>query len=79
MAGLRTTFGSILFDAYVPSTDATLVTKLRDAGAVILAKTAMCDLAAGWFFSSSSLTGHTKNPYDPARESGGSSAGTPRG
>lgn len=77
-AGLRTTFGSILFDGYVPSTDATLVTKLRDAGAVILAKTAMCDFAAGWF-SSSSLTGHTKNPYDPARESGGSSAGTAAG
>ena len=77
-AGLRTTFGSILFDAYVPSTDATLVTKLKDAGAVILAKTAMCDFAAGWF-SSSSLTGHTKNPYDPARESGGSSAGTAAG
>jgi amidase len=77
-AGLRTTFGSILFDAYVPQSDATLVTKLRDAGAVILAKTAMCDFAAGWF-SSSSLTGHTKNPYDPARESGGSSAGTAAG
>ena len=77
-AGLRTTFGSILFDAYVPLADATLVTKLRDAGAVILAKTAMCDFAAGWF-SSSSLTGHTKNPYDPARESGGSSAGTAAG
>ena len=77
-AGLRTTFGSILFDAYVPSADATLVTKLRDAGAVILAKTAMCDFAAGWF-SSSSLTGHTKNPYDLSRESGGSSAGTAAG
>jgi amidase len=77
-AGLRTTFGSILFDAYVPASDATLVTKLRDAGAVILAKTAMCDFAAGWF-SSSSLTGHTKNPYDPERESGGSSAGTAAG
>ena len=77
-AGLRTTFGSILFDGYVPQTDATLVTKLRDAGAVILAKTAMCDFAAGWF-SSSSLTGHTKNPYDPARESGAPARAPPRG
>jgi amidase len=77
-AGLRTTFGSILFDAYVPQSDATLVAKLKDAGAVILAKTAMCDFAAGWF-SSSSLTGHTKNPYDLTRESGGSSAGTAAG
>jgi amidase len=77
-AGLRTTFGSILFEHYVPESDATLVAKLKQAGAVILAKTAMCDLAAGWF-SSSSMTGHTKNPYDPARESGGSSAGTGAG
>ena len=61
-AGLRTTFGSILFDGYVPESDATIVTKLKDAGAVILAKTAMCDFAAGWF-SFSSMTDHTKNPY----------------
>lgn len=74
-AGLRTTFGSILFERYVPRTDATIVTKLREAGAVILAKTAMCDFAAGWF-SFSSMTDHTKNPYALARESGGSSAGT---
>ena len=77
-AGLRTTFGSILFAEYVPEEDATVVAKLKDAGAVILAKTAMCDFAAGWF-SSSSLTDHTKNPYAPERESGGSSAGTAAG
>jgi amidase len=77
-AGLRTTFGSILFEGYVPESDATLVAKLRDAGAVILAKTSMCDFAAGWF-SSSSVTDHTKNPYAPSREAGGSSAGTAAG
>jgi amidase len=77
-AGLRTTFGSILFEDYVPRSDATLITMLKDAGAVILAKTAMCDFAAGWF-SSSSVTGHTRNPYDLERESGGSSAGSAAG
>jgi Asp-tRNA(Asn)/Glu-tRNA(Gln) amidotransferase A subunit family amidase len=77
-AGVRTSFGSKLFENYVPESDATLITKLREAGAVILAKTAMCDFAAGWF-SSSSLSDHTKNPYSPARESGGSSAGTGAG
>jgi amidase len=77
-AGLRTTFGSILFDHYVPESDATVVTKLKDAGAIILAKTAMCDFAAGWF-SSSSMTGQTKNPYCLGREPGGSSAGTGAG
>ena len=55
-----------------------MVTKLKDAGAIILAKTAMCDFAAGWF-SSSSMTDHSKNPYDLTRESGGSSAGSAAG
>ncbi|MGD0749759.1 MAG: amidase, partial [Acidimicrobiales bacterium] len=77
-AGLRTTFGSILFEDYVPQRDATLVTNLKDAGAVILAKTSLCDFAAGWF-SSSSMTDHTKNPYSLEREAGGSSAGTAAG
>ncbi len=77
-AGIRTTFGSNLFEGYVPERDATLVTKLKDAGAVVLAKTSMCDFAAGWF-SSSSMTDHTKNPYDLTRDSGGSSAGTAAG
>jgi amidase len=77
-AGLRTTFGSILFEDYVPASDATIVARLKNAGAVILAKTAMCDFAAGWF-SFSSMTDHTKNPYAPERESGGSSAGTAAG
>jgi amidase len=78
VAGLRTTFGSILFEGFLPESDATLITKLKEAGAVILAKTAMCDFAAGWF-SFSSMTDHTKNPYAPERESGGSSAGTAAG
>lgn len=77
-AGIRTTFGSEIFSEYIPETDATVITKLRDAGAVILAKTSMCDFAAGWF-SSSSVTGRTKNPYDLDRDSGGSSAGSAAG
>jgi amidase len=77
-AGLRTTFGSILLEEYVPESDATVVRKLKEAGAIVLAKTSMCDFAMGWF-SSSSVTDHTKNPYDTARDSGGSSAGTAAG
>ena len=61
-----------------PFADATFIAKLRDAGAVLLAKTAMCDFAAGWF-SSSSITDHTKNPYSLEHEAGGSSAGTAAG
>ena len=77
-AGLRTTFGSILFKDYVPQSDATLITKLKEAGAIVLAKTTMTDFAAGWF-STSSMSGHTKNPYCLSRDSGGSSAGTAAG
>lgn len=77
-AGLRTSFGSRLFADYTPSDDATVIRRLREAGAVVLAKTAICDFAAGWF-SFSSLTGHTKNPYARERDSGGSSAGTGAG
>lgn len=73
--GIATSFGSEVFADYVPERDAVIVARLRDAGAVVLGKTAMCDFAAGWF-SFSSRTDHTKNPYDLDRETGGSSAGT---
>lgn len=74
-AGIPTSFGCRAFADYIPGTDATVVERLRAAGAVILGKTSMCDFAAGWF-SFSSRTEHTKNPYDLDRETGGSSAGT---
>lgn len=73
--GIPTSFGSRAFADHIPETDATVVDRLRGAGAVILGKTAMCDFAAGWF-SFSSRTQHTKNPYALDRETGGSSAGT---
>ncbi|PRY14643.1 amidase [Kineococcus rhizosphaerae] len=74
-AGIPTAFGCSLFADHVPEQDATVVARLRAAGAVVLGKTAMCDFAAGWF-SFSSRTGFTRNPYDLERETGGSSAGT---
>ncbi|AKS36564.1 amidase family protein [Mycolicibacterium goodii] len=73
--GIPTAFGSTVFADYIPKSDATVVDLLRKAGAIILGKTSMCDFAAGWF-SFSSRTDHTKNPYDLDRETGGSSAGT---
>ncbi|AQA02883.1 hypothetical protein BVC93_11055 [Mycobacterium sp. MS1601] len=76
--GIPTSFGSQLFADHLPTRDATVVARLREAGAVILAKTTMCDFAAGWF-SSSSRTGHTSNAYAVERDSGGSSAGTGSG
>jgi len=77
-AGLRTTFGSEACADYVPTTDATVTSKLKDAGAVVLAKTNLPDFAASWF-GYSSAGGQTRNPYDLDRDPGGSSAGTGAG
>jgi amidase len=73
-----TTFGNMAYESYQPESDATVVKRLREAGAIILAKSSMCDFAAGWF-SFSSVTERTRNPYALERESGGSSAGTSAG
>ncbi len=74
-ADMPTSFGSEIFAEYRPQQDATVVGKLRGAGAVILGKTTLPDWATSWF-SYSSRTGLTKNPYDLQRDPGGSSSGT---
>jgi amidase len=73
--GVVTTFGSIALDGYIPQEDATVIAKLKEAGAIILAKSTMPDFAtSGFGFSSKS--GETKNPYVLERDPGGSSSGT---
>jgi len=74
-AGLRTTFGSEACTDYVPRSDATIVSQIKDAGGIVLAKTNLPDFAAAYFGRSSEL-GQTKNPYDLERDPGGSSSGT---
>ncbi len=74
-AGIETSFGSAAMAGYVPQTDATVIARLRAAGAVILGKTSMPDFATAWF-AYSSRSGTTKNPYDLDRDPGGSSSGT---
>jgi amidase len=76
--GMPTTFGSVAVGSYQPARDATVVRRLEAAGAVILAKTTLADFAASWF-SYSSVSGETRNPYAPERDSGGSSAGSAAG
>jgi amidase len=73
-ADLPTTGGSLLLDGSIPPDDAFLVKKLREAGAVILAKVNLSEFASGGAFSS--LGGQTRNPHDPARTPSGSSGGT---
>ena len=52
-AGIRTTFGSVAFEEYVPEEDATAVRRLKEAGAVVLAKTNLPDFATSSFAYSS--------------------------
>lgn len=73
--GLETSFGSIALKGYVPEADATVVTKLKEAGAIIVGKTTMPDFAASWW-GFGSVHGETKCPYALERDSGGSSGGT---
>ncbi len=74
-ADLPTSGGSIALAGMLPPDDAFQVRKLREAGAVILGKSNMHELAAG-ITTISSVGGQTRNPYDPSRNPGGSSGGT---
>jgi hypothetical protein len=68
---IRTTWGAHPYKDRVPDIDATAVERMRDAGAVLVAKLTTGELAVGdvWF------GGKTRNPWDPSRGSSGSSAG----
>ena len=74
-ADLATSGGSIALAGMIPPDDAFQVRKLREAGAVIIGKSNMHELAAG-ITTISSIGGQTRNPYDPSRNPGGSSGGT---
>lgn len=74
VAGVPMRNGSRLLDGFVPAEDATVVTRILDAGGIIEGKTVCEDLC----FSGSSHTSTPDpvlNPFDPARSAGGSSSG----
>ena len=74
-ADMPTSGGAIGLATSVPPDDAFQVSRLREAGAIILGKTNMHELARG-ITTVSSIAGQTRNPYDPTRNPGGSSGGT---
>jgi amidase len=73
---MPTMYGSVLFKGFIPTRDATIVTRLKNAGAVILAKTTMGEFASGYL---GSAFGIVRNAYDQTRIASGSSGGTGAG
>jgi amidase len=73
---MPTTYGSAVFKDFIPQRDATIVTKLKKAGAVVVAKTTMGEYASGYL---GSAFGVVRNAYDPTRSASGSSGGTGAG
>ncbi len=75
---LQTTGGSLAMKGFVPSTDAFMVRRLREAGAILLAKSNMAEWAFSPYETVSSIAGITRNPYNldvvPAGSSGGTAA-----
>jgi len=74
VAGLRTTFGSLVYRDHVPTEDALIVQRLRAAGAIILGKTNCPEFAAGGN-TFNDVFGRTRNPWDPTKSAGGSTGG----
>ncbi len=75
-AEMPTTYGSAAFRTFVPTDDATVVARLRRAGAIVLAKATLGEFASGY---AGSVSGPIRNPYDVRRHPSGSSGGTGAG
>ena len=72
--GVRTTRGSKLFADYIPTADATVVTRLKDAGGIVIGKTNMPEFAL-WWETDNLVYGRTENPWMNGRTPGGSKRG----
>ena len=73
--GLRTTYGSLLYENNVPDTDDAVVANIRAEGGIILAKTNTPEFGAG-ANTTNRVFGATGNPFDPEKTCGGSSGGS---
>lgn len=73
-AGVVTSRGSKIFEGFIPEKDATVVTRMKNAGAIALMKTNLPEFSAHWE-SDNLVTGQSLNPWNPDRTPGGSSGG----
>jgi amidase len=76
VAGLHTTWGNPAFKDFVADWDATVVQRLRRAGAIIVGKTNVAFMLGDFGQTANELYGVTNNPWDTTRTPGGSSGGT---
>jgi amidase len=76
VAGLHTTWGNPAFKDFVADRDATVVQRLRRAGAIIIGKTNVAFMLGDFGQTANELYGVTNNPWDTTRTPGGSSGGT---
>jgi amidase len=74
-AGIRTTYGSPLYQDHVPDEDAEVVGRLKAAGAIVLGKTNTPEFATG-ANTVNAVFGATRNPWNPALSPAGSSGGS---
>lgn len=72
--GIRTTYGSRIFQNHIPESDAIIVERIREAGAIALGKTNTPEFGAG-SQTFNEVFGYTLNPYDLTKTCGGSSGG----
>ena len=77
-AGVRTTFGSKIYERFIPDQDAVLVQRLKDSGAVVIGKTNLPEFGL-IPVTDNILFGPTRNPWDLQKTPGGSSGGAAAG
>jgi len=76
LAGMPTTAGCFALRGNFAKSDATIIRKLRAAGAIFIGKTNLAEFSWTGLYSTSSVGGLSRNPYDTLRTTGGSSGGT---
>ncbi len=74
-AGLRSTFGSVIYRSHIPESDERIVAAVRAAGAIVVGKTNTPEFGAG-ANTRNAVYGATGNPFDPLKSAAGSSGGS---